>query len=249
MAAVGTIKDLLVRPSHFPSQLATATSNLRPCHGTSSLISLSVLYNVFLACSCLPSASSLAFLLPSSEALFHSSHSGTFRCRSHMFEPRYFADVRWACALSTGGCWDRVGAVDGALDGAGGVGGACTPTGTPTTGMYPWRLRVLVDLGTPAGLPVRMPKQKATKLQPCANGHNADVKADSIRLTIQTITYCHADGIGQPPQSVSSLQNQGHLSATAVSGASVGIAEIDDEAKAATRAMTIAEEKRIISDS
>ncbi|KAG1808250.1 uncharacterized protein BJ212DRAFT_1485187 [Suillus subaureus] len=75
-----------------------------------------------------------------------------------------------------------------------------------------------------------------------------DVKAD-IRLTMQTITYCNAAAIEQPAQAEFSLQNQGHLSATAVSGASAGMAEIDGEAKTATRAMTIAEEKRIIVDS
>ncbi|KAG1794978.1 uncharacterized protein BJ212DRAFT_1411712 [Suillus subaureus] len=30
-----------------------------------------------------------------------------------------FTDVRWACALSTSGCWNRVGVVDSSLDGAG----------------------------------------------------------------------------------------------------------------------------------
>ncbi|KAG2035536.1 hypothetical protein BDR03DRAFT_983549 [Suillus americanus] len=36
-----------------------------------------------------------------------------------------FADMRWACMLSTGGCWDQVGA------------------GTPATGTYPWQVRTL----------------------------------------------------------------------------------------------------------
>ncbi|KAG1854920.1 hypothetical protein F4604DRAFT_1685924 [Suillus subluteus] len=41
-----------------------------------------------------------------------------------------FADVRWACALSIGRCWDRVEAVDGA-----GVVGAHIPMGIPITGV------------------------------------------------------------------------------------------------------------------
>ncbi|KAG1825408.1 hypothetical protein EV424DRAFT_1537758 [Suillus variegatus] len=63
-----------------------------------------------------------------------------------------FANVRRACALSTGGCWDRVEA---------GHRYAPTPVPVPVSmGTYPWWVRVWVGLKTPMGLPVQIPNSE-----------------------------------------------------------------------------------------